>query len=128
MKTITIDGGRFDNLESFYDEIQRLFCPGFVGFGRNLDAVNDLLHGGFGVFAYEEPIEIVWRDTDRSRLRLDHAALFRYLRGVREAAHASSHDQQNALIADAEAGQGPTLFDVIAEVVQGQNHITLMLR
>jgi len=32
-----------------YDEIQRKLCPGFDPFGRNLDALIDILRGGFGL-------------------------------------------------------------------------------
>ncbi|MBP7557533.1 MAG: hypothetical protein KA821_14755 [Chitinophagaceae bacterium] len=28
--------------------------------GHKPDALNDLLRGGFGVYAYEEPVTIVW--------------------------------------------------------------------
>ena len=37
-----------DNLTEFYDEIELILCEEKSGFGRNLDALNDLLTGGFG--------------------------------------------------------------------------------
>ena len=42
-----IDGNRFSTLEGFYDEISRVLIPGPY-WGRNLDAFNDILRGGFG--------------------------------------------------------------------------------
>jgi len=46
-KTYEIDGERFTNLEGFYDEIGRVLAPG-AKWGRNLNAFNDILRGGFG--------------------------------------------------------------------------------
>ena len=42
-----IDGSRITSLETFYDEISRAVIPGSP-WGRNLDAFNDILRGGFG--------------------------------------------------------------------------------
>ena len=60
MTTYEIDGNDFSTLDEFYDEITRVLIPG-VSWGRNLDAFNDILHGGFGTprwrvhAAMEEP-------------------------------------------------------------------------
>lgn len=35
--------------------------------GHNLDAFNDLLRGGFGVYEYEEPVKIIWTSFTQSR-------------------------------------------------------------
>ena len=53
---VIMDGHNFKNIEEFYDEVQRKLCPGFKGFGRNLDAFNDVLRGGFLIFEYGEDI------------------------------------------------------------------------
>ena len=45
--TLEIDGTRFDTLEGFYDEVSRQLIPR-SDWGRNLDAFNDILRGGFG--------------------------------------------------------------------------------
>ena len=37
-----------ENLTEFYDEIESKLCENNSGFGRNLDALRDLLIGGFG--------------------------------------------------------------------------------
>lgn len=42
-----LDGTRITSLETFYDEISRVVIPGHQ-WGRNLDALNDILRGGFG--------------------------------------------------------------------------------
>ena len=128
MKAFTLDGDRFDDLESFYDEVQRQLCPDFEGFGRNLGALNDVLRGGFGTFDVEAPIEIVWSNSARSRRLLGHVALARYLQAVREVAHASNQVRLDERIADAERDREQTLFEVIANLFRTQSHITLTLR
>ena len=53
----TIDGRRFSNMAGFYDEVERVFTCGLDWkIGRNLDAFNDILRGGFGRNGYGQPI------------------------------------------------------------------------
>lgn len=42
-----IDGARFDGLDGFWDEVARVLIPN-AKWGRNLDALADVLAGGFG--------------------------------------------------------------------------------
>ncbi|GEP96124.1 barstar family protein [Chitinophaga cymbidii] len=71
MRTIIIDGNRFSDLEGFYSEIDRVLTKGLDWrTGHNLDAFNDLLRGGFGVHEYEEPIRLVWENSEKSREEL----------------------------------------------------------
>jgi len=46
-KVFVIDGFQFSTLDGFFDEISRKLIPG-AQWGRNLDAFNDILRGGFG--------------------------------------------------------------------------------
>jgi membrane associated rhomboid family serine protease/RNAse (barnase) inhibitor barstar len=65
---ITIDGANFNDLESFYREVDRQFIKGITWkTGHNLDSFNDLLRGGFGVYDYHEPIELVWKNFEKSK-------------------------------------------------------------
>ncbi len=36
-----------ENLTELYNEIEKVLCEGKSGFGRNLNALSDLLTGGF---------------------------------------------------------------------------------
>ena len=57
----TIDGRRFSNMAGFYDEVERVFTFGLDRKnGRNLNAFNDILRGGFGRHEYGQPIHIQW--------------------------------------------------------------------
>ena len=50
MKTFTIDGDHFNNLQEFFDEIEHVFTHN-LGWrtGHNWAAFNDILRGGFGM-------------------------------------------------------------------------------
>ncbi|MEZ3434875.1 MAG: barstar family protein [Lachnospiraceae bacterium] len=70
MKTFTIDGNNFSDLEGFYDEIDKILTKDLEWkTGHNLDAYNDLLRGGFGVHD-EEPIVLKWLNYKKSKREL----------------------------------------------------------
>ena len=71
MKTFILDGNNFADIESFYNEIDKLLTKNLKWkTGHNLDAFNDLLRGGFGVHEYNEPITIRWINFDKSKENL----------------------------------------------------------
>jgi RNAse (barnase) inhibitor barstar len=65
--TYEIDGARFTTLEEFFDEISRVLIHGAT-WGRNLNAFNDILRGGFGT--PEGGFILRWLNSDLSRDRL----------------------------------------------------------
>jgi RNAse (barnase) inhibitor barstar len=69
-KTFILDGDNFSDLEEFYFEVEKVLTKDFKGFGRNLDAFNDVLRGGFGRFEYEELITIILLNTNKSKKEL----------------------------------------------------------
>lgn len=70
-KTIVINGNNFSTLEGFYSEIDAVLTKNLSWeTGHNLNAFNDLLRGGFGVHDYEEPIVILWQNSDKSKAEL----------------------------------------------------------
>lgn len=67
MKTIVIDGDAFSDLTGFYDEIERKFMKVDWKMGRNLNAFNDVMRGGFIVTEYEDPLKVVWNNSTKSK-------------------------------------------------------------
>jgi len=72
-KKFIIEGSRIHDKESFYDEINRVFCPDFKGMGHNLDALVDVLRGGFGTFEYDEKIIVEFNDYKNAQKNLGEA-------------------------------------------------------
>lgn len=70
-KWIFIDGRDIHTLNDFFVQIeQKLTSKTDVRTGRNLNAFNDLLWGGFGVHEYGEALHIVWIYAEKSRQAL----------------------------------------------------------
>ena len=67
-EVFTIDGHRFSNMAGFYDEVERVLTFGLDRkIGRNLNAFNDILRGGFGRHEYGQPIHIQWLAYEKKR-------------------------------------------------------------
>ncbi len=71
-KWVLFDGRKIHCIDDLYDQAEQQLtdCSDDFKFGRNLDAFNDLLWGGFGVHEYGDPLHIVWIFADESRRAL----------------------------------------------------------
>jgi RNAse (barnase) inhibitor barstar len=65
--TYIIDGARFSTLEGFYDEVEHEVLAGAF-WGRNLDALNDIMRGEFGPLPRE--FRLVWKNVALSQRQL----------------------------------------------------------
>jgi len=71
MKIFELNGDLFEDVEGFYEEIDRMLTKDLSWrTGHNLDAYIDLLRGGFGVHEYGEPIVIRWLNFEKSQREL----------------------------------------------------------
>ena len=101
IKTFVLDGNKFDTLEGFYVEVERVLTKDLDWkIGRNLNALNDVLWGGFGAFEYEEPIHIIWEHSGKSKSDLGYP----------------------------NNSEGQTVFEIIIEIIKDHKHINLTLR
>ena len=64
-----MDGRRISSVQDFYREIGRSVNGPGGYFGKNLDALNDCLRGGFGT-PPDQSFEFEWQHSDLSRHRL----------------------------------------------------------
>jgi calcineurin-like phosphoesterase family protein/RNAse (barnase) inhibitor barstar len=64
---IDIDGSAIYDRDDFYDQVGERLIPG-AAWGRNLDAFDDILHGGFGTPS--GPFVIRWHQSATTRARL----------------------------------------------------------
>ena len=122
--TYVINGSAFNDLEGFYEEVGKRLVPG-ANWGRNLDAFNDILRGGFGT--PEAGFRLVWNDSARSRQILGHRETARRLRQRLETCHPESRDHVHSLIELADRGEGPTVFDWLTDIVRNHSDIELVL-
>ncbi len=112
---IEIDGRSFDSLEGFFDIFGAVVLGG-NRFGRNFDAFNDILRGGFG--SPEGGFILRWKNAERSRVRLGYAETARYLERKLATCHASHREDVRQELCRARSGEGETLFDVICDILR----------
>ncbi len=92
-KSVTIDGNNFSDLSGFLDEVEKVLAPALGRqFGRNMNAFNDVLRGGFGVHEYEEGLDFTWMNGNKSREDLGNA-LFDDIIGI-----IKGHDHVNLIL------------------------------
>lgn len=118
-KTIVIDGNNFCDEEGFYDEIDRLLTRDLdFKTGHNLNALVDILRGGFGVHEYGDPLKIRWINASKSRKDLGYEETRKHWEKILSRCHPSNIEHVKQMILDASNLQGDTLFDTITELIR----------
>jgi RNAse (barnase) inhibitor barstar len=116
MKTVyELDGNKFDTLDEFYDEVSRVLIPG-AQWGRNLDAFNDILRGGFGT--PNEGFKLIWKNAARSRKKLGHPETAKFHDEVANTCHPAYRETALANLQRAREECGPTVFDMLVEIIR----------
>ena len=114
MRTLEIDGTRFSDFLGFVEEVSRqLLDHHWAG---NLDAFNDILSEGY---------DIVWFRSDLSRKRLGHDAMAAHLESVLTSCHPSNRREVRRELRAARRGEGPTLFDMLVEIIEPHSRLEL---
>lgn len=118
-----IDGSRFDDLEGFYCEVDRVFTKDIpFETGHNLDAFNDILRGGFGTHERGEPITIRWISFSKSRKDLGYAATAEYHKDILKHCHPSAMECVTKRLLAAQQEVGPTLIDTIIKIITNSDN------
>jgi RNAse (barnase) inhibitor barstar len=112
---LTIDGSRFNDLDGFYDEVSMHLISG-MDWGRNLDAFNDILRGGFGT--PEEGFVLRWVNAQTSREVLGYPETVRWLESKKVRCHPENVPSIEEDLERARRGEGQTLFDILLEVIR----------
>ncbi|WP_406272630.1 barstar family protein [Actinacidiphila glaucinigra] len=112
-----LDGTRIATLEDFWGVVgDAVNGPGGY-FGRNLDAFNDCIGGGFGT-PDDGDFEFHWRDHTVSREHLGYAETVRQLELRLGRCHPTNRPCVAQDLAAARDGQGPTVFDWLVEIIE----------
>jgi len=126
-KQLIINGDHIHDIPSFYEEINRVFMQEEDWqIGNSLDALNDLLYGGFGVIGGDHPIQLVWLNIDKSKDALGYETTRRYyLEKLKPESPFNKAYFKEQLLA-LEAGSGQTYFDIVLEIIREHKNIELM--
>ncbi len=114
-KTFEIDGENFHTLEEFYDEVSRVLIPE-TDWGRNLNALNDVLRGGFGT--PQGGFLLRWKHSELSRQRLGYPETIRQLQHQLHRCHPSNRAFIEHDLGFAQAHRGSTVFDWLIELIR----------
>jgi RNAse (barnase) inhibitor barstar len=114
-KVYEIDGSKFDDLEAFYEHIGEVLIPGFE-WGRNLDAFNDILRGGFGT--PNDGFVVRWKNSDRSQQKLGYPETIRYVESKLTRCHPENRESVKGDLLLAQQGKGQTLFEILTDIIR----------
>lgn len=129
MADYVIEGSRIGGIPDLYAELNRLFVTGEDWrLGTSLDALDDLLHGGYGALAEDHSARVVWRDSARSRQALGVAETKRWLREKLAQPGTFQSDTIQRQLDDLRAGTGLTYYERVLDVFADHPQVTLDLR
>ena len=110
----TLDGASFDDLAGFFRVVGETL--GTQGWGKNLDAFNDILRGGFGT--PDEGFVLKWDSSAVSAQRLGWEETIRWLERALTTCHPDNVQNVRDRLAAAQRHEGETLFDIIVEIIR----------
>jgi len=113
MREYVIDGSQTVSLEAFFDQFSTVVVSGH--WGRNLNAFNDVLRGGFGT--PDEGFILRWVDSGTSRKLLGYTETVKLLESRLERCHPDNRKVIERDLINARHGVGPTVFDWLIEII-----------
>jgi len=114
-QVFVLDGAKFSSLDEFYPYFAAAVSLN-TDWGRNLDAFNDVLRGGFGT--PEGGFILRWENSALSRERLGYPKTIKWFRRLLARCHSESVIDFRQSAAGAIQGRGRTLFDLIVEIIR----------
>lgn len=128
-KTLILDGGRVHDIPSLYAEINRVFMANETWqLAPSLDALDDLLYGGYGAIHGKEPVTLIWLRHDKNRADLGVAATRAFYEAKLQDPQHYNQEWVRKCLAELDAGTGATYFEIVLEILAGHPNITLDAR
>lgn len=124
---IVIHGGHFSSLNGFYEEVSGALMKDTDWKVGTLDGFDDILYGGFGVFENQEEVEIVWKESQKSKEDLGLIATQEFYENKIRQGKPFNVELAQQKLNDLIDGKGQTLFDILIEIIESHTDITLIL-
>jgi hypothetical protein len=109
-----LDGRYFHGLSEFFDAVGAAL--GTKGWGRNLDAFNDILRGGFGT--PDRGFVLRWTYAELSAERLGREETVQFLEQKLTTCHPDNIAHVKEDLQAARRQEGQTLFEIIIQVIR----------
>jgi RNAse (barnase) inhibitor barstar len=126
-KTAVINGSHFSNLSGFYEEVSQILMKDADWKVGTLDGFDDILYGGFGVFENTDEIEIIWKDSQKSKKDLGLEATKEFYENKIKQGKPFNIDLARQKLDELIKEKGQTLFEILVEIIESHKNITLVL-
>ncbi|MBN5150734.1 barstar family protein [Stenotrophomonas maltophilia] len=124
---LQIEGSAINDIASLYAEINRVFMTGEAWqLGPSLDALDDLLHGGYGALAGQAQATLIWRDIAHSRTALGMETTRQWLQAKLDTPGGFNTEAIARQLQALQQGEGPTYFEIVMQIIASHRQITLV--
>lgn len=118
-KMTVINGGHFSDLEGFYNEVSELFMNDEDWKVGTLDGFDDIL--------YSIDSDITWKNSQKSREDLGYDLTKEFYENKIRIGKPFNVDLIQQKLDDLTDGKGQTLFEILVEIIESHQNITLIL-
>ena len=118
-KMTVINGGHFSDLEGFYNEVSELFMNDEDWKVGTLDGFDDIL--------YRIDSDITWKNSQKSREDLGYDLTKEFYENKIRIGKPFNVDLIQQKLDDLTDGKGQTLFEILVEIIESHQNITLIL-
>jgi len=126
-RTFVIDGTKIHDIPSFYQEINRIFMANEDWkLGQSLDALNDMLYGGFGEIKGGGKIRLIWMASEKNRMDLGMEVTREFYRNKLKSPVFDA-EFVNDKLTELDNGTGKTYFEIVLEIIADHPNIELVL-
>ena len=127
MKKIIIEGKNINNIETFYEEVNRVFMlHENWKIAQSLDAFNDMLYGSFGEIKGKEKIQLIWKDIEQNQKSLGFQTTLEFYQNKLKSPEIFNRKFVLSKIDELHNGVGLTFFEIILEIITDHENIILI--
>ena len=127
MTKIIIEGKNINNIETFYEEVNRVFMSQENWkIAQSLDAFNDMLYGSFGEIKGKEKIQLIWKDMEQNQKSLGFQTTLEFYQNKLKSPEIFNRKFVLSKIDELHNGVGLTFFEIILEIIADHENIILI--
>ena len=127
MKKIIIEGKNINNIETFYEEVNRVFMRNEDWkIAQSLDAFNDMLYGSFGEIKGKEKIQLIWKDMEQNQKSLGFQTTLEFYQNKLQSPEIFNHKFVLSKINELHNDVGFTFFEIVLEIIANHDNIMLI--
>ena len=127
MKKIIIEGKNINNIEIFYEEVNRVFMSHENWkIAQSLDAFNDMLYGSFGEIKGKEKIQLIWKDMEQNQKSLGFQTTLEFYQNKLKSPEIFNQKLVLSKIDELHNGVGLTFFEIVLEIIANHENIILI--